>query len=1027
MAHEGGRVLGWLSRVVIKRRWLVCVAWVLVAAGLNLAIPQLERVIAGSGEPILPDDAPAAAAFAEMDRHFGGEGTRGIVFLAVANEHGLTAADRGYYADVTERLRHNKRAVTAVQDMASRPELTDALASRDGKALYALISSSGSVGSAEAIEQMRLVREEVNKGKPAGTDAYVTGPSATISDLQTVVDHSLVIITLVTLVVITLILLLIYRSILTAAVVLMTIGVALGAARAVTAYCGLHVFSLSPFTASFMTAIVLGAGTDYSVFLIGRMRELLAEGLDPLTAAIRATRQISGVITGSALTVAVATGFMAVADLGIFWTTGPAIAVSILVTLAVAVTLSPAALAIAAKWGAVKPAAPPQNGRWHRIAQVVVRRPVPVLLAGLLVLSSIAAFYPRMRNNFDQAVMQPDWTESNRGYAMIARHFDLNAINPDFILIQTDHDMRNPEDLAALEHLSGNVAGVPGVKTVRSVTRPLGTTIEEASLGYQSGEVGKRLDEAKNRITDGTAQTDQLSNGGKQLAGGAGQLVGGAGQLADGAAKLSAGAQQAIGGADRLLKGLDDEYAGLSAAVDGSGQGSTGAKQLAAGARQLADALELGYTQAQVAVDGLGLAYNTLANHVVCSLDPVCQQVRAGIKKIWIGERDQLLPGMRQAAEAARRIADGGGQLASGVDQLRAGLVKAREGIVQLSDGQRLFKSKMGELAGGADRLAGGAGELAGGARQLQGGANQLAEGTGQFTGSIQELRDGLTTAAEFLLTTAKEAKDPKVGGFYLPADALNDPRMALASGFYLSSDGKAARLQIAGEHPVGSWQAMETAKETVKAAKLSLPNGPLADARIAATGLSPINLDLAALVDGDFQRLAIIGLVGVFLILVVLLRSLIAPLYLLGSVVLSFATTMGIGVLIWQDLLGHDVDWSIPPIAFVLLVAVGADYNLLLMNRIKQEAPDGSRAGIARSLTATGGVITSAGIIFAASMFALMAGDGLTLAQLGFMVGVGLVLDTFVVRTLIVPAAAALLGRWNWWPGTTRTGTHRS
>jgi RND superfamily putative drug exporter len=108
---------------------------------------------------------------------------------------------------------------------------------------------------------------------------------------------------------------------------------------------------------------------------------------------------------------------------------------------------------------------------------------------------------------------------------------------------------------------------------------------------------------------------------------------------------------------------------------------------------------------------------------------------------------------------------------------------------------------------------------------------------------------------------------------------------------------------------------------------------------------------------------------------------------------------------------------WSVPSVAFVVLAAVGADYNMLLIKRIHEESPDGSPAGVARALAVTGSVITAAGLIFAASVFAMMSGSVLTLTQIGFTIGMGLLLDTFVVRTLVVPAFAALVGPRLWWP----------
>jgi RND superfamily putative drug exporter len=153
-------------------------------------------------------------------------------------------------------------------------------------------------------------------------------------------------------------------------------------------------------------------------------------------------------------------------------------------------------------------------------------------------------------------------------------------------------------------------------------------------------------------------------------------------------------------------------------------------------------------------------------------------------------------------------------------------------------------------------------------------------------------------------------------------------------------------------------------------------------------------------------------------MILVLLLRALVAPLYLLASVVLSYAAAMGLTALVWQDLFGKPVDFTTPLLAFVILIAVGADYNILLMSRVREESRSATRAGVARAVAATGGVITSAGLIFAGTFIAMSTSPVVGLEETGFAVTTGLLLDTFVVRSLLVPSVAALLGRANWWPG---------
>ncbi|MCI2416119.1 MMPL family transporter [Saccharopolyspora sp. K220] len=294
------------------------------------------------------------------------------------------------------------------------------------------------------------------------------------------------------------------------------------------------------------------------------------------------------------------------------------------------------------------------------------------------------------------------------------------------------------------------------------------------------------------------------------------------------------------------------------------------------------------------------------------------------------------------------------------------------------------------------------------------------------MTQSVQELERGLGQAAEFLRTAGQQAADPGVGGFYLPPNAWHEPRMALASGMFLSADGRTARLVVLHDSDPLGQAAMDRTGEMVRTAQQALHGTTLERSSVENTGAASVNQDLAELSNADFALFALIALLAVLVILVLLLRSAVAPLYLLASVILSFSAAMGMSVLFWQHLLGIDLDWTVQPITFVLLVAVGADYNMLLMSRIREEASDGGRFGIARAMTATGSVITTAGIIFAVSMFALISGSVITLAQIGFTIGVGLLLDTFVVRTLVVPAVATMLGRWNWWPARSFSGSNR-
>jgi RND superfamily putative drug exporter len=149
------------------------------------------------------------------------------------------------------------------------------------------------------------------------------------------------------------------------------------------------------------------------------------------------------------------------------------------------------------------------------------------------------------------------------------------------------------------------------------------------------------------------------------------------------------------------------------------------------------------------------------------------------------------------------------------------------------------------------------------------------------------------------------------------------------------------------------------------------------------------------------------------------LLRSILAPVLLIASVVASFAAALGVSALAFEHVLGFPgADPSVPLFAFVFLVALGIDYNIFLMTRVREESlRHGTRPGIVRGLAVTGGVITSAGIVLAATFAALGVIPVLFLAQIAFIVAFGVLLDTILVRSLLVPALAHDIGAAIWWP----------
>ncbi|MEV4683857.1 MMPL family transporter [Streptomyces kurssanovii] len=251
-------------------------------------------------------------------------------------------------------------------------------------------------------------------------------------------------------------------------------------------------------------------------------------------------------------------------------------------------------------------------------------------------------------------------------------------------------------------------------------------------------------------------------------------------------------------------------------------------------------------------------------------------------------------------------------------------------------------------------------------------------------------------------------------------AAAAKVPGVARVDAGDRTPDGELATLSVVLENAPDS----DAAKDTVDALRSAVDDVAGADALVGGTTAQTLDTQRAA--DRDLRTVIPVVLLVVLLVLVWLLRAIVAPVLLLATVVLSYFAALGASNLLFEHVLGFaGVDWSLPLMGFVFLVALGIDYNIFLMHRVREESERlGLARGVLEGLTTTGGVITSAGVVLAAT-FAVFAGLPLvTMAQMGTIVGIGVLLDTFLVRTVLVPALALDLGRWFWWPGRLfRTG----
>jgi putative drug exporter of the RND superfamily len=256
---------------------------------------------------------------------------------------------------------------------------------------------------------------------------------------------------------------------------------------------------------------------------------------------------------------------------------------------------------------------------------------------------------------------------------------------------------------------------------------------------------------------------------------------------------------------------------------------------------------------------------------------------------------------------------------------------------------------------------------------------------------------------------------------FYLPPEVFDNPDFKRGMHMFFSPDGKAVRFIISHLGDPASAEGITHVDAIRNAAFEAIKGTPLENARIYIAGTAATAKDMK---EGSTYDLLIAGvgaLILIFIVMLVLTRAVIAAAVIVGTVLLSLGTSFGLSVLIWQYILGIHLHWMILAMSVIILLAVGSDYNLLLVSRFKEEIHAGIKTGIIRSMAGTGAVVTSAGLVFAFTMLSFGASALLILGEVGTTIGMGLLFDTLVVRSFMTPSIAALLGRWFWWPQRVR------
>ena len=844
-----------LGSFAVRFRWVIIAAWVAAAVVLTLVAPNIDDVAVSDQRAFLPTDAPSLHAHEVVTEYFPDRVSPSSAVLTIDSGPG-GRADQGqaaaFVSDLTTWLT-GPEAPAGVDEVWS-PVLGDeqtraGVTSQDRQVTLVLVRFEAMGTEPETVEAFDDIRARLSL-RPDGVKTLMTGDGPILAAYSGASRTSTDSTTWITIVLVVAILLLIYRSPVSPLIPLFTIALAYLISRGVVALLGAHALTISLYTNVFLVVVLFGAGTDYCLFLISRFREEMTDASTSAPAARTTVRAVGETIASSAGTVIVGLAMMTVAELGLYNTSGPSLAIGVAIALLAGLTLTPALLTILghkAFWPR-KARHMRDQGVWHNWAGRVVRRPLVTFLVPVIALVPLAIYGAGLKSDFDLLGDLSRKDETRMGFETISAHFGAGEMQPLNVVAIDPAGYDTPTGLRRTEQLAAELGRMAHVARVRSFT---GSLEDKEFLG-----VAGQLAEVAQGVRDGIAEVEKAAGG----AGG-----GGAAQL-----EAAAAALVEVGGYLVQLAGAYPDVV-----------------------------QDLGYQEATGALAGLQELAGDATSRTSAPTPALIQQALARLES-----------------------------LAEGLDTLRVSFA-ARSDAILLPD-------------------------------------------------LYLERNEGLR--------------------------ALRDA--------YISTDGAATRLQVvldSGPYSQESISTVEAMRRT------------LSDAGVDAVieGNSAVLLDLRDSSDRDMTRAIVFVLGGVFVVLLLLLQAVVAPIYLILTILLSYAATLGVVRLVFVDIMGTaGVTWWVPMFMFVMLVALGMDYNIFLIGRVKEEvASHGTRAGTRLALARTGGIITSAGVIMAGTFASMLSGDLLGLLQIGFAVAFGVLLDTFVVRTALVPAITVLLDRWAWWP----------
>nr|WP_272495803.1 MMPL family transporter [Bacillus pinisoli] len=1024
--------------------------WIALIVGLFMITPNMADLVREKGQISVPDGYSSQVAQQILeDAKNSDAGDTSQVALVFHDKEGLTGDKLAEVEAAIHKLETEKEllGITDILSHFKEESLEEQLVTEDGKTILTSVTVN-----MEGREHKEVSDSLYKALENTSVEHYYTSGWMIDQDLVTSSQEGLKKTEGITVVFILVVLLLVFRSVIAPIIPLVTVGISYVVAQSIVGILVVTLnFPLSNFTQIFLVAVLFGIGTDYCILLLSRFKEEMMEQESVTEAIIQTYRNAGRTVFFSGLAVMI--GFAAIGFSTFkLYQSASAVAVGVAILLIALFTVVPFFMAVLGKklfWPSKGTLEHKDSALWDKVGRFSLRRPVYALLIVACISIPFLAIYDGDLS-FNSLEEIGDDVKSIKAFNFIADGFGPGESMPTQIVIINDEAMDSAEYISLAEEISQELERVELVGTIRSITRPTGEPIEELFVSSQVDalqegigkgndgikEISEGLQVASSELLNSEPELEKATDGISDLISGTNELKTGVVQLQSGLRQIEDGLEEGAAGSEQILNGLDEIRSNAELLVAGSKELLTGYKEAAEGLTVLEGnyaGISQGLVDLSGALSSLNQSFQNLENNPSypgISNDQDYLTIKGTVQEIQgeltgLSENMNLLnislaearDGVVTANSSFAEVIAGHEALVAGMEELLLGIKQQQVGLEALASGQGEIVSKLPGVTFGLTSLNDGQQQLLTGFNDIGSQLGQLTGGLTQSTDGLNEVYEGLSSAQDYLVNLSNSEY---MSGFYIPDEVLESEDFEKALDVYLSDDRKIMTIDVIFKDNPYSNEAINQVEQLQEAVTRVTKGTKLENAQVAIGGVTSSNADLAAMSKADYTKTVIYMLIGIFIILVFLFRSLIMPLYLIGSLILTYYTSMAINEVIFVNILGYTgISWSVPFFGFVILVALGVDYSIFLMDRFNEYKDVSVEEAMHISMKKMGTVIISAAVILGGTFAAMMPSGMLSLLQIASIVLAGLFLYALIILPLFVPVMVKTFGKANWWPFT--------